>query len=77
MKELTRTNDAVFISWLQAELGGADIPAVVLDTHASIVEGSISAIPRRVMVPDEDYEQARMILVDGERLRCGAATDNG
>ena len=76
MKELTRTNDTVFISWLEAELRSADISAIVLDTHASIVEGSISAIPRRIMVPDEDHVRASRILADGERLRCGDATDD-
>ena len=71
MRELTRTNDPVFISWLQSQLGSKGIPAIVLDTHTSIVEGSISAIPRRVMVADQDYEQARGVLVEGERLGGG------
>ena len=50
MKELLRTNDAVRLSWLQALLAAAGIEAVVLDTHTSIIEGSIGAIPRRLMV---------------------------
>ncbi|MGH6661357.1 MAG: DUF2007 domain-containing protein, partial [Rhodospirillales bacterium] len=50
MEELTRTNDPVLLSWLTARLADEDIAAVVLDTHASVVEGSISAIQRRVMV---------------------------
>ena len=39
MEELVRTNDAVFLSWLTARLSGENINAVVLDTHASVMEG--------------------------------------
>jgi hypothetical protein len=35
---------------------------VVLDTHTSILEGSIGAIPRRLMVGDADYDSARAML---------------
>ena len=44
MIELLRTNNLVFISWLRAYLGDARIPVVVLDSHASILEGSAIAI---------------------------------
>ena len=62
MIELLRTNDPVLISFVQATLADAGIEALVLDTHASILEGSASAIPRRIMVMDEDLETARQIL---------------
>lgn len=62
MKELVRTNDPVLLSWLQALLADAGIDAVVLDTHMSIVEGSIAAIPRRLMVADEDHGAARRLV---------------
>lgn len=62
MIELLRTNDPVLISFVQATLADAGIEAVVLDTHASILEGSASAIPRRIMVMDEDLETAKQIL---------------
>jgi len=64
MRELLRTNDPVLISWLQALLADAGIEAVVLDHHTSVVEGSIGAIPRRVMVLDEDHAAARRIVLD-------------
>ena len=64
MKELIRTNDPVLISWLLSALAQEGIEAVVLDTHASIVEGSISAIPRRVMVMDAELLPARRILAE-------------
>ena len=69
MIELLRTNDPVLISFVQATLADAGIEALVLDTHASILEGSASAIPRRIMVMDEDLETAKQILkTRGEEL---------
>jgi len=62
MRELLRTNDPVKLSWIQALLADAGIEAVVLDTHTSIVEGSIGAIPRRLCVLAEDLERARRVL---------------
>lgn len=64
MRELVRTNNPVLLSWLTALLRNAGIEAVVFDTHTSIVEGSVGAIPRRLMVVDPDYEAARRIIVD-------------
>lgn len=64
MKEILRTGDPVQLSWVSAMLAGENIETVVLDTHMSFVEGSISAIPRRIMVADEDYEAARRLLAD-------------
>ncbi len=64
MRELLRTGNHVRISWLAALLAGENIEAVVLDTHMSFAEGSISAIPRRLMVADEDYEAARRLLTE-------------
>lgn len=52
------------LSWVAAMLAGENIETIVLDTHMSFVEGSISAIPRRIMVADEDYEAARRLLAD-------------
>lgn len=69
MKELLRTNDVVKLSWVQATLQGSGIESLVLDTHTSIVEGSIGAIQRRVMVADEDLSRARRLLAEaGEDL---------
>jgi hypothetical protein len=66
MKELLRSNDPVFLSWLVAVLEADRIPAFVLDTHTSIMEGSVIAIERRVMVAEEDHSRARR-LVDSAR----------
>jgi hypothetical protein len=64
MRELLRTNDPVKLSWLQALLADSGIEAVVLDTHTSIVEGSIGAIPRRLCVLEEDLARAKEVLED-------------
>jgi hypothetical protein len=72
--ELIRTNEPVLLSWLTAALAAEGIETVVLDTHASIVEGSISAIPRRLMVADEDLFRARQIVAEAERLAADDAT---
>lgn len=66
MKELLRTNDPVKISWLTAYLRDAGITALVLDSHTSIVEGSIGAIPRRLMVDDDDYAPALRLLKEAD-----------
>ena len=62
MRELMRTNDLVRLSWLKAVLASAGIEAVVLDDHTSIMEGSIGAIPRRLMVHEEDEKRARAVM---------------
>jgi hypothetical protein len=62
MIELTRTNDSVLLSWLTCHLEAAGVEFVVFDTHTSILEGSIGAIPRRVMVLAEQGADARRVL---------------
>jgi hypothetical protein len=62
MRELLRSNDLVVLSWVQAILAGDAIPCLLLDDHVSGVEGSIGAIPRRLMVEDHDFETAQRLL---------------
>ncbi len=62
MKELLRTNDIVKLSWLQALLADAEIETLVLDLHTSVLEGSLGILPRRLMVSDEDYLRARLLM---------------
>lgn len=64
MKELLRTNDVVLLSFATSLLRDVAIEPLVLDTHTSVLEGSIGAIPRRLMVADEDYARARVLLDD-------------
>ena len=66
MKELLRTNDAVRLSWAQAVLAEAGIESIVLDHHTSLVEGSIGAIQRRLMVAERDHGRAGAVLARAE-----------
>ncbi len=66
MKELLRTNDVVRLSWAQARLRDAGIDSLVLDHHTSLVEGSIGAIPRRLMVAEEDHRRACALIAAAE-----------
>ena len=56
------------ISWLTALLADGGIKTVVLDANASIVEGSIGAIQRRIMVADDDLAAARTLLEDADEV---------
>jgi len=70
MKELLRSNDLVRLSYAEALLRAAGIASVLLDQHTSIIEGSIGAIQRRIMVEDDDLGRARAVLTDaGETPR--------
>ena len=62
MRELLRTNDPVMISALVAYLSAEGIEAFVFDSHASIMDGSVGAVPRRIMVDDSDYYPATIVL---------------
>jgi hypothetical protein len=62
MRELLRTNDPVTLSWIDALLREAGIDCVILDAHTSIIEGSIGAIPRRVMVAEQNWARARDLI---------------
>ena len=64
MIELVRSNDPVFLSWLLAALQHEGIEALVLDAYTSAAEGSISAIPRRLMVGDQDWSRAKRLIDD-------------
>lgn len=68
MSELVRTNDPVFLSWLCAHLESRGVRFVVLDQHASLMDGSIGAVPRRVMVDTDQMPLARLVLAEGEAL---------
>ena len=66
MKELLRTNNIVRLSWAQVRLREAGIESLVLDQHTSLVEGSIGAIPRRLMVAESDHRRASALIAAAE-----------
>lgn len=64
MKELLRTNDPVLLSYVSALMKEADIGFIVADTNMSVLEGSIGALPRRILVESDRIGQARGILTE-------------
>jgi Putative prokaryotic signal transducing protein len=62
MREILRSNDAVLISFAESMLRQAGIASFVADQHISVVEGSIGAFPRRLLVGGEDWPRAHAIL---------------
>jgi hypothetical protein len=64
VRELVRTNDIVLVSAIGALLDGAKIHHLVLDQNMSIIEGSLGVLPRRILVHDEDDQEARRLLRD-------------
>lgn len=64
MKQLLRSNDPTVFAFANALLQGEGIDAFELDVNMSVLDGSIGILPRRLMVADEDYDEARIILAD-------------
>ncbi len=64
MRELLRTTDPTVIAFATALLRGEGIDCFPLDHNMSVLEGSIGVLPRRVMVHQDDYEEAVIVLED-------------
>jgi hypothetical protein len=62
MRVVVTSNNPVRLSFLTVLLADAGIETVLLDAHASIAEGSAGAIPRRLMVAEDDFTRAQRIL---------------
>lgn len=81
MRELMRTNDVVFISFVESVLADNNISCAVLDQNMSVLDGSINMLPRRVMVDDDDHQQAVRAIreagfsLDGQQLNVRPAGD--
>ncbi len=71
MKEVLRTNDPTVIAFATSLLAGEDIDCFEMDVHMSVLEGSIGVLPRRLMVLDVDFEDARRALIDNGILAEG------
>jgi hypothetical protein len=62
MRDVLRSNDPVVISFAQSVLQQAGVANFVADQHMSVVEGSIGAFPRRLLVDASDWAEARRLL---------------
>ena len=59
---LIRTMNPVTLSYAQALLKDADIESFLFDMNSSVLDGSTITVRRRLMIIDEDEEEARAIL---------------
>lgn len=66
MREVLRSNDAVLLSFVDVLLRDAGLHPQLVDQHISAVEGSIGALPRRILVDDDELAQARRVLREAE-----------
>ena len=66
MREVLRTNDPVLLSFAESVLRQAGVGSTLADQHISVIEGSIGAFPRRLLVGSDDWDAA-----------CNALTEAG
>ena len=66
MREIIRTNDAVLLNFVVVLLRDAGLSPLLADEHVSAVEGSIGALPRRVMIAASELESAKRVLQEAE-----------
>ena len=62
MRAVLKTTDPVVLNYAANLLAQEGIESEEFDTHASVVEGSMGFLPRRLMVLDEDFTQAERLL---------------
>ena len=66
MKELLRSTDPTIMAFASALLEGEDIDCFQMDVNMSILEGGIGIFPRRLMVHEDDYDDALVVMRDNE-----------
>ena len=62
MRPVLKTTDPVVLNFAVNLLSQEGIESVVFDTHASVMDGSMGFLPRRLMVLDEDFAKADQLL---------------
>ena len=68
-----RTNNPALLTFVEALLKEAGISYFIADRNISVVEGSIGAFPRRVLVAEDEEDAARRLLADadiGDQLKA-------
>ncbi len=66
MKELVRTNNPALLTYIEALLKEAGLAYYIADRNISIMDGSIGAFPRRVLINADDETAARRLLEDAD-----------
>ncbi|MEL6376081.1 MAG: DUF2007 domain-containing protein [Pseudomonadota bacterium] len=64
MKHLLSTTDPTIVAFAKALLQGEGINCFEMDVNMSILEGGIGVFPRRLMVADDDLQDAQRTLLD-------------
>jgi hypothetical protein len=62
MIELIRSNDPVVISFAASLLKDAKIVHSVADSHMSVIDGSINALTSRILVAEDQLDEAKGLL---------------
>ncbi|HEX4270352.1 MAG TPA: DUF2007 domain-containing protein [Rhizomicrobium sp.] len=62
MRAVLKTTDPVVMDFAANVLSQEGIKTVIFDTHASVMDGSMGILPRRLMVLDEDFDRAHQLL---------------
>ncbi|HJW40636.1 MAG TPA: DUF2007 domain-containing protein [Rhizomicrobium sp.] len=65
MRPILKTNNPVLLSFAKDLLAQGDIVSIVFDENASVMDGSLGILPRRLMVADEDFLRAEALLREG------------
>ena len=63
MRAVLKTTDPVALNYAANVLSQEGIESVVFDAHASVMDGSMGFMPRRLMVLDEDFDRAHKLLL--------------
>jgi hypothetical protein len=77
MKELLRSNDPVLLSYVSSLLDEEEIGFIVADLNMSVLEGSIGALPRRILVEDARIADAKSLLTEAGIGHVIADQDKG
>ena len=62
MRAVLKSLDPVVLNYAANLLEQEGIESVVFDTHASVMDGSMGFLPRRLMVADDDFSRAEQLL---------------
>lgn len=68
MMELLKTTNPTTPPFVQALLRERGLECVVFDQNVSSLMGGLPFFPQRIMVADDDYAEARMILWEMREL---------
>lgn len=66
MRLILRATDPVLISFVEALFREAGIAMHVADSSISVMQGSLNAFPRRVLVHEDDWSRAAQLLEEAD-----------